>query len=156
MMMAQILDTKYLGVSSLVRLGIKVAGSSGFMAIDIFAHHGKGAARLPGGSINNVERMREVMEANIYIQGHDHKKSATPVMKLEATGTGGNLKVRYKKQLLVRSGSFLRGYVDGETSYVADALMTPCDLGVIRIILTAKRDRTKGQECVDIDIHADT
>jgi hypothetical protein len=152
-MMAQKLECKFLGVSSFIRLSIPVHGTH-TETIDIWAHHGKGAGRLVGGSINTVEHMRDIGEADIYLMGHSHHKAAvTAGSKLFLKGYGKNMSVQYKKQWLVRTGSFLRGYVDGETSYVADAAMRPTDLGVIKIILTPYRDCKNGRDISGIDIH---
>lgn len=161
MMMAQILDTKYLGVSAFIRLCLAIQADEGTgvhsASIDIWAHHGKGAARLMGGSINRVAQMREAGEADIYIMGHDHRKGAVPSgSKLELFGPGARLKVRHKVQWLVRSGSFLRGYVEDESSYVADAAMNPTDLGTVSIELTANRMRVNDEDTTQVEIHART
>ena len=147
--MCEILDCKYLGVSSFIRLTFVYGAIES--AVDIWAHHGKGAARLVGGSINRVQQMAEAADAHIYIMGHDHKKGAVPSSKLHLIGTKGKLTVKHKKQLYVRSGSFLKGYVENEASYVVDAAMNPTDLGVVKIELTPKRD---DKNSLWIDIHA--
>jgi hypothetical protein len=149
-LMCHKLDCKYLGVSSFIRVVFDNDGHKN-VAVDIFAHHGKGAARLIGGSINKVETMREIAEADIYIMGRDHRKGAVPAgEKLELTH---EMVLRYKKQWLVRSGSFLRGYVNGKPSYVADGAMPPTDLGVVIIEITPKRDRTGGKDNIAADVH---
>ena len=147
--MCEILKCKYLGVSSFVRLTFAYGNSQ--TSVDIWAHHGKGAARLVGGSINKVQQMAEAAEAHIYIMGHDHKKGAIPSSKLHLVGTKGKLTVKHKKQLYVRSGSFLKGYVENESSYVVDGAMNPTDLGVVKIELTPKLDKERS---LWVDIHA--
>jgi UDP-2,3-diacylglucosamine pyrophosphatase LpxH len=147
--MCELLGCKYLGVSSFIRLTFIYGTAES--SIDIWAHHGKGAARLVGGSINRVQQMAESAEAHIFIMGHDHKKGAVPSSKLHLVGTKGKLTVKHKKQLYVRSGSFLKGYVENEASYIVDAAMNPTDLGVVKIELTPKRD---GNRSLWIDIHA--
>ena len=58
--LAEKLDCKYLGVSSFIRLAFcctkRKKGKTTNNTIDIWAHHGKGAARLVGGSINRVQQ----------------------------------------------------------------------------------------------------
>ena len=51
--MAEVLGCKYLGVAGFVRLKFTLQETSR-TSIDIFAHHGKGASRLIGGSLNRV------------------------------------------------------------------------------------------------------
>jgi hypothetical protein len=147
--MCENLNCKYLGVSSFIRLTFVYGHTE--TSIDIWAHHGKGAARLVGGSINRVQQMAEAAEAHIFIMGHDHKKGAVPSSKLHLIGTKGKLTVKHKKQLYVRSGSFLKGYVEDEASYVVDGAMNPTSLGVVKIQLTPKID---SQKSLFIDIHA--
>ena len=162
-LMCTALDTTYLGYSSFIRL-VFVDQSKGKRraAIDIWAHHGQGGGgKLLGGSVNSVQHMAEIAEADIYLSGHDHKKWAALKSKLTLTDGGrGVIRLKHKKILLGRTGSFLKGYEPGEESYVARAGMSPTDLGVIKIELTPKRIQTstgKGNPREDrfhVDIHA--
>lgn len=148
--LCQLLDCKYLGASAFIRLAFIYKGTGNSRAIDIWCHHGKGAARLIGGSLNRVQQMAEAANADVFIQGHDHKKSAGTCSKLYLSGQGKNLKLRHKKQLFIRSGSFLKGYEPGKVSYVVDGAMNPTDLGVVKIEITPK----KTNEEYTIDLHA--
>ena len=148
-MMCDKLKCKYLGVSSFIRLLFPNNKSGRTYAIDIWCHHGKGAARLAGGSINTVEQMCGIADADIYLMGHDHKKGAVPLSRLYLQ----NDRLRQKKILLGRTGSFLRGYVPDQPSYVARGQMKPCDLGVIKIELTPRRNKKNGEDDYYVDIH---
>jgi hypothetical protein len=64
------------------------------------------------------------------------------------------VKLKQRKVLLARTGSFLKGYVPGHASYVADCAMSPTDLGVIKIELTPRRKSHEKREEYHIDIHA--
>lgn len=150
--LAELLEARYLGVSSFIRLTLKYRAHSA--SIDIWAHHGKGASRLIGGSLNRVQQMGESAEADIYLMGHDHKKSVGLVTKLTLSEGNGQIKLRHKKQLYARTGSFLKGYENNKISYVADMALSPTDLGVVKIELTPKRDQTNKQDRFYIDIHA--
>lgn len=153
--MCDALGAKYLGCSAFLRLSFLCATSPKLnLSLDIWAHHGMGAARLVGGSFNRVQQMAETAEADIYIMGHDHKRGALPVNRLRLSGNGQNMRLVNRKIYLVRSGSFLRGYVPGERSYVADGAMSACDLGVVPVMLTPQRVSTKGEEDRWIDIKA--
>jgi hypothetical protein len=138
--LAQLMKTKYLGVSSFIRLRFYQKHRERVKAnIDIWAHHGKGAARLVGGSLNRVENMVEAANADIYLMGHDHKKSCAYVSTMELKSGSGSIKLRNKKKLIGRTGSFLKGYIPEKKSYIADGAMNPTDLGVLKIELTPKR-----------------
>lgn len=149
-MMCDKLKCKYLGVSSFIRLLFPSSSSGRNYAIDIFAHHGRGASRLTGGSLNTVEQMAAIADADIYLMGHDHRKSVAIKTKL----TLGSIKLQQKKVLLGRTGSFLRGYVEDQPSYVARAAMIPTDMGVIKIELTPRRSCKDHQDDYYVDIHA--
>lgn len=146
------LDTKYLGCSSFIRLSFNMQGRK--TSLDIWAHHGQGKARLVGGSLNRVQQMGESAEADIYLMGHDHKKSAGLANKLKLGNGSGSLKLHHKKQLYIRTGSFLKGYEDGRISYVADMALNPTDLGVVKIEMTPKRKRVNKEDEFYIDLHA--
>ncbi|MCK9370622.1 hypothetical protein M0R04_11990 [Candidatus Dojkabacteria bacterium] len=149
-MMCDKLKCKYLGVSSFIRLLFPMQNSiKKTYAIDIFAHHGKGAARLAGSSINTVEQMCGIADADIYLMGHDHKKGIVPKARLYL----GDNRLKQKKILLCRTGSFLKGYVEDQPSYVARALMTPSDLGNIKIEMTPRRKQNNDQDDYYVDLH---
>ncbi len=152
--LAEFLGCQYLGVSAFIRLIFKHTGRGNTTnSIDIWAHHGKGAARLIGGSLNRVQQMMEAAEASIYLMGHDHKKSVGLVTRLSLRGQNG-LRLHHDKKLFARTGSFLKGYESGEASYIADSAMNPTDLGVIKIELTPRREQRGDVDFSYIDIHA--
>lgn len=62
--LARLLETTYLGVSTFIRLTLEKFQRR--FTLDIWAHHGAGGARLPGGSLNRVDQMREHAEADIF------------------------------------------------------------------------------------------
>jgi hypothetical protein len=152
--MAEMLGCKYLGVSTFIRLtfgsSTKHKTSS---SIDIWAHHGKGASRLVGGSLNRVEQMLEAAECDIALMGHDHKKSIGTKTRFRLTQGSGQVKLSHRKVLIGRTGSFLKGYEEGQPSYIVDAAMNPTDLGVIKIEMTPRRDRKDGEDRFWIDLH---
>lgn len=131
-----LLGCKYLGVSNFTRLVLDDHGRR--KSLDIWAHHGSGAGRLIGGSLNRVDQMREHAEADIYAMGHDHKRGivpATPRLFLHSTGKSG-MSVRSRQQWLIRSGSFLASYENGKRNYNVDAGRGPCSLGHVEMIIT--------------------
>lgn len=153
-MMCQYLQCKYLGVSSFIKLSLPYQTKAS--SKDLWVHHGLGAARLVGGSLNKVQQMVDSAQADIYLMGHDHKKSVAMKSILHLSPSGDKLRLNHKKILLGRTGSFLKGYEPECDSYVAGAGLSPTDMGVIKIELTPKRQQIK-KENIDIyyvDIHA--
>jgi hypothetical protein len=153
--LAQKIGCKYLGVSSFIRLIFKSkTNHSGAYSLDIWAHHGKGGSRKVGGSLNRVEDMLLAANADIYLMGHDHRKSCSYVPTMELSSGGAkNIYLHQKKKLIGRTGSFLKGYVPEKKSYVADMALNPTDLGVLKIELTPRRKLLNGKDSVYIDIH---
>lgn len=157
--LADLLGAKYLGSSCFVRLSFQQKSKhNGNSSVDIWAHHGMGASRLIGGSLNRVQQMAESAEADIYLMGHDHRKSAGFTTRLRLSQGAGSVRLSHRKVLQARTGSFLKGYVEGKKSYIVDRAMSPTDLGVVKIELTPKREslRVNGKrtEWEYIDIHA--
>ena len=150
--MADILGTKYLGVLTFTRLVFHYTTMK--TVIDIYAHHGQGASRLIGGSLNRVQQMGEAAIADIYLMGHDHKKGSASFSRMSLEQGSGELRVKQRKALVIRTGSFLRGLVDGEASYIADRAANPTDLGVTKIEMTPRREGSeKSSRTLWVDLH---
>ena len=148
--MCQKLGCKFLGVSAFVRLSFVYGKKSA--CVDIWAHHGKSGSRLVGGSMNAVQNMADIADADIYLMGHDHKKSIAMKTRLCLTH-GKGLNLTHKKILMGRTGSFLKGYVPDQSSYIAKALLSPTDLGVLKIELTPKREQAGDKDSFYVDLH---
>jgi predicted phosphodiesterase len=134
--LCELLGAKYLGVCSFVRLTFDHCGRK--TTRDIFAHHGQGAARLIGGSLNRVAQMFEGVECDIVAMGHDHKRAAvpgTPRLFL-SNGGGGELKLRSRSTTVIRSGSYLKSYEPGKANYNVDSQRPTCDLGHVELQVT--------------------
>jgi predicted phosphodiesterase len=154
--LAELLETKYLGVCSLMRLFFKFSESgSSTQAIDVFAHHGMGAARLIGGSLNRVAQMFEGVEADLCIMGHDHKRGAapsTPRLFLQNLSHGG-LKVKQRETWAVRSGSYLANFRDGEVNYNVDNCRMPSSLGHVEMRVKFTAGGSDGDREIRKEIH---
>ena len=148
--MCRNLKCRYLGVSAFIRLGFR--RSTSWTSIAVWAHHGKGASRLMGGSLNRVEQMAEAADADIYMMGHDHKAVTGKTCKLQLVSHHSKLRLTHRTQLMIRTGSFLNGYVDGKNSYVADAALKPTNLGAPQIRIVPKRRAVDGVEDVHIEM----
>ena len=153
--MCRQLDCKYLGVCGLIRLNFTIGGRN--TTLDIFAAHGKGAARLLGGSLNTVQQMSDIADCDVYLQGHDHQKIEGFRRRLYLQKANGTMRIRARKILFARTGSFLKGYVPDKPSYITKGLLPPTDIGVIKIELTPRRKSETKEGKVSsnfyIDIH---
>lgn len=135
--MSQVLGAKYLGVISVVRLNFIFGGTSKY-CIDILAHHGKGGGQLAGTPFNQVGKMAEIAEADIYLMGHDHNRGCVTGQRIFPVydSRKNDLVMRERKVLYGRTGSFLKGYEPGRVSYIADKALKPANLGWIEVEMT--------------------
>ena len=102
----------------------------------IFAYHGAGGGRLAGSKVNVVQRMTQVVLADIYIAGHTHQISAVP-QTIYVPDLRTN-KVNEQKMMCVSTGSYLKR--DG---YPAQKGLPPMALGSPTIIMSGKRKDVK-------------
>ena len=146
--LCRLLKCKYLGVSSFVKLQFGLNGR--WQTLDMWLHHGVGGSRLPGGSINRVEHMREHADAEIYAMGHDHRRGvwpANPRLSLEGDSKApSGLRLRERQSWLIRSGSFLASYEDGVSNYNVDAARGPSSLGHVELEIRWRRETTRELE----------
>ena len=150
-MVCQALNCKFLGVNAIVvlRLWHDIHHTH---QIKIVLHHGRGGGRTCGSSINKLQEMLSSYDGvDIVLQGHDHNRNVDYVNRLGITeARNGKPKLYEKKILLARTGSFLRGYEPGKTSYVVGKALPPADLGGIKIELTPRREyKTTGSKRFD-------
>lgn len=136
--MAEVFSCKYLGVTGFVRLDFRYGTCK--TSIDIFAHHGRGAARLVGGSLNRVQQLSEGFHADVYLMGHDHKRSVGSHSRIYYSKSQ---QVKEQRQIFARTGSFLKAYVKDRPSYIADMGGSGADLGGVKITMTPRRDRSR-------------
>ena len=153
-LLAQKLNCKYLGVCSLIRVTFQFSKNGDRYPIDFFVHHGMGAARLIGGSLNRVAQMFEGVEADIAIMGHDHKRGAvptTPRLFLRNHPSSG-LQVMQRETWAIRSGSYLTNFRPNEVNYNVDSCRPPSSLGhvEIRIKFTKKETKVNGKRKADV------
>jgi len=121
-------------------------------SVDICAYHGKGTGRLLGSSINAVQYLNEGIDSDIYLMGHDHKRGIVPGCRIRAVADKAGLRLKSSRQLFARTGGWLKGYVDGQPSYVAAKALRPVDLGGVRFELTPQRRQHDGRREFSIDI----
>lgn len=142
---------KYLGVCSFVRLTFETHGRRATR--DVFAHHGAGAARLVGGSLNRVAQMAEGAEADIFAMGHDHKRGAVPGQpRLFLKTTKAGLDLESREPVILRTGSFLKSFEPNRSNYNVDACRPPSSLGHVELIVTVKRHRTVEEDSLNVEM----
>lgn len=122
--LARTLKIPYLGQEAIVRL-LTQRGEA-IQSFDIFVTHGCGGGRFPGGKINRVTSLSNFIEADIFMMGHVHEKTAIKNVVL-SMDRAGNLAKR--ERVYVLTGTFLKTYQEGSNSYGARALYAPTTIG---------------------------
>jgi hypothetical protein len=151
--LCELLGCKYLGTASMTRLSFSTGKDTSGMSIEIIAHHGRGGGRIAGAGLRAVEQLCDMSECDIVLMGDNHAKNLAYKERLCLRGNG-KVVIGRRKILLARTGSFLKGWEPGKRSYIVDGCMSPTDLGLIKILLTPKREKVNGIDRKYIDIHA--
>ncbi len=144
-------NAPFLGVAGILRLSFEYHGR--FKTFDIAMHHGVGAGKRRGASMNALEDMQVIFDADMYLQGHNHDKCAVPgrpIQKAYLNPKTGEMEVRERKLYLGRTGSFTRGYRAGHADYNVDAMRPASPVGWIewefRLRTQERNDRKKTKE----------
>lgn len=150
--LCELLGAKYLGVCSFVRMTFEAHGRR--HTRDLFAHHGQGAARLIGGSLNRVAQMFEGVEADFVAMGHDHKRGIVPGQPRMFLGAyspqSKQYELKHRETWVIRSGSYLQAYIPGESSYNVDSCRAPSSLGHVELVVTIQDSGHRGEARIDI------
>jgi len=129
--MAYNLGVPYMTMDGYVRLSFKRRVNDklvGMPKVDIYAHHGWSSARTDGAKVNRIEDLADIFpNLDLYLMGHVHLLGSSPSKFQLAVDEGFH--IVQKKEHFVFTGSFLRGYVDGNVSYVERAGYQPTSLG---------------------------
>ena len=130
-LLCQKLKCDYLGVNSLVKLVFKYQSSNFSNQLVLCLHHGK-----QGKGLNSLKEMANSFDADVILHGHNHDRQLDYINRL---GISSQDKLVDRKILLARTGSFLRNFVDNQSSYAVDASYPPGDIGRVYINITPMR-----------------
>lgn len=157
--LAEYLGCRFLGDAAFITARLPAIGQRKQPIVKLTAWHGEGGGGTIGAPLNKLERQVGDRDADIYLMGHYHKAEAVKKPRIGTTGgeRGGDPKIVHKDHLLVVTGSFLRGYMQGSKrngrpggGYVEKAGMSPAALGVIVCFVRPRIDRN-GYVEVDLD-----
>lgn len=128
--LCEMLETKYLGYSSLVKLIFTENGNRG-RSVVFYLHHGYGGgSRTQGADITKYSKIMNHFEADVYLLGHVHKKQTDRIPRLSMSGD----RLISKPRILGITGSFLKTYSKTtDCSYAERAGYPPTELGGLTI-----------------------
>lgn len=108
----------------------------------IHAQHGDGGASFVHSDMPNLaSKTAPFWEADLFLRGHSTKKwhASYPVIKM----TESNEPRLYETHKhMVNTGGFMRGYIQGEDTYVSKKNMPPAALGYVVVHLALRRHNT--------------
>lgn len=161
-LLAAALGTRHLGVHSfiLVRLMINerksTSGNPRYVPLWIQAHHGLGGGALAGSQYNPIQKMGHMFpRAHINLMGHSHGKGCNGgnvVLVPRDTKDFPFFTIDEQPSWQGRTGSFLKVYEDGKSSYNVDACRSPNALGWIEFEVTPKRVVEDGRDHLTLSI----
>ena len=94
----------------------------------IFCHHGAGYAQTPGGKLNRLVDFMNNFDADLFMVAHVHDKIARPIIQIGANRFCTELVERRKVGII--TGSYLRTYAQGVTTYGEQHGYRPVPLGM--------------------------
>ena len=137
--LARELGCPYVGVCGYTILNLNIRDGR-CHTVKIFVHHGKSSGNNPGSMFNALTQAASFfVDADILIMGHDHKMGAIPMPAIRCDMGCGRWKTKEVHRIVGRSGSYLKAYEEGCSSYAVDAMYRPSTLGSLPIVLTPTR-----------------
>lgn len=128
------------------RLGAPFLGTSAFLhvyladfplPVRIWCHHGYGGSvQATAGKVPHMERVMMDNEADIYLEGHIHRKFGIPLDGLKAVRYKRKMRIVATTKILGFTGSFLRGWQQGNVSEAGFPRGSYAEQRVLRVIPT--------------------
>ena len=99
-----------------------------------YIHHGAGAAATHSGKLNRLINFMHSFRADVYMIGHVHDQTGKRIVEIGADRLCTTLVERVKLGII--SGSYLRTYAEGITSYGEIKGYSPVNLGASSVVIT--------------------
>ncbi len=109
----------------------------------LFLHHGAGYAQTPGGKLNKLIQFMQSFEADVYLIGHVHDQMGRRQPTLGANDPCTDI-VQHER-LGVISGSYLKTYSKGVTTYGEQRGYRPTNLGSAIVTFIPSKREKKGE-----------
>ena len=144
------LGCPYLGTMSRITITLQSGNKSADLRI--IAHHGAGGGTTVAGGLNRVVRMMNGWEGvDIGLMGDNHQRGVVPLgEQLDVREQSGRERLTVKRRFAARTGSFLRGFEVGKSSYVVDACYDPTSIGTVEFELRLKTCPRTGHAYVSV------
>jgi hypothetical protein len=153
-LLAEEFGAPYLGDCAIITLELEDRVRGIRTEARIFGRHGSGSAVTEAAALTKLYKDQSAWDADIYLHAHHHRKVATKKPRLYVKDG----KIEHRNQVLAVTGSFLRGYLQGNTdgahasgTYVEQAGLAPVTLGGILLKLRPALT-SSGVARLDVDV----
>jgi predicted phosphodiesterase len=137
------LDVVFLRNGKQPKIIEKVTGVGTAQRFRFFVHHGAGFAVTPGGKLNRLIRFMNYFDADIFFLGHVHDQQGRREVQVGANSDC--TKLITKTKLGVISGSYLKTYEQGVTTYGEQKGYAPTVLGSAVVTIIPDKREVKGE-----------
>lgn len=127
--LAGMLGAKSLQKSALIH--VKIGDCP--LPLKIFVTHGAGTSINATGKTLHLERLSRSFDADIYLMGHSHLKYGVPMDRFETIFHRNKPYLVNRTKIIGITGSFMSGYVLGESTYVEERALSPVPTGGLLI-----------------------
>jgi hypothetical protein len=153
----RLLNIPYMGMSCLFRLILSKGESKNIYSYDIYSHHGFGAGKYKGTSINSLMKLAEQFSADLYLMGHDHKTIATKSPELflphSFSTKKDDIPLRSKNRAFARCGTYMKTYLSGDNiTYAEEKGYPPVNTGGITVEIRVKRRTINKRDIKELDV----
>lgn len=109
----ELADVPYDGLEAFVTVklgayGYKAKANKSPVCYQLYVTHGVGGGRLAGGKVNNLMRLRDIVVADVYVQGHQHDPVCKPAVVWEWDSRKESI-VQREQLLVVAPSNMNRG-----------------------------------------------
>ena len=140
--LCQKLGVPYLGRGeALVRVNLVLSGTNEHKRLnfDLLAMHGEGGGSAVGTPIRKMQQMLAYFDVDLILRGHSCDRFIFQEPQYGMTRTHPP-RLRCRNRMIANTGGFSESRVEGETTYVEKANMTPKALGWVEIHIHVKRE----------------
>jgi len=111
-----------------------IVGKGKGIAYSGYFHHSTGGGATPGGKMNRVDKLRQLMcNCDFYVASHNHQLGVIPVTTRAVDVI--HKKIIVQRQVLIDSGS----YLSWNDSYAEAKMLPPAKLGSPRVRIDGKK-----------------
>lgn len=139
-----------LGYTALSRLKIQRGNDSrSVKTIMLYTSHGFGSSLKFGGKINRLIDCIQMVEADLYMMGHNHGKGVAMVDRFYASNRGYEKIVAHHK-VCVLGGTYLKTYQKGTSGYGERKGYSPAPVGCMTVKIIPFREEWRNKKMCEL------